>query len=137
MQTKHAVVLLDTREHTPEHEHAVHLKLADGLARLLGVERHDAAQPCVHGKHYYYVPTETLLETSGQTPPGINDEGDLFGGLVSHPYMATKAISHPLPAGATSPQAGLMPSPGRPAMHCCAATAYFPKPTPAAPSPCC
>lgn len=27
---KTGVVLLDTREHTPEHEHAVHLKLADG-----------------------------------------------------------------------------------------------------------
>ncbi|WP_369987221.1 DUF3182 family protein [Pseudomonas xanthosomatis] len=103
MHTKHAVVLLDTREHTPEHEHAVHLKLADGLARLLGVERHDAVQPSVHGKRYYYVPTETLFEMSGQTPPGIDDEGDLFGGLVSYPHMATKAISHPLPAGATSP----------------------------------
>ncbi|MFK3775340.1 DUF3182 family protein [Pseudomonas sp. NPDC089406] len=103
MQTKHAVVLLDTREHTPEHEHAVHLKLADGLARLLAVERHEVAEPSLDGKRYYYLPTETLLETSDQTPPGIDDEGDLFGGLVSHPHMATKAISHPLPAGATSP----------------------------------
>lgn len=103
MQTKHAVVLLDTREHTPEHEHTVHLKLADGLARLLGVERHDVAQPSLDGKGYYYVPTETLLERSDKTPPGIDDEGDLFGGLVSYPHMATKAISHPLPAGATSP----------------------------------
>ena len=34
--SKTGVVLLDTREKTPEHEHAVHLKLADGLARLLG-----------------------------------------------------------------------------------------------------
>src|SRR5690606_10468225 len=34
---------------------------------------------------------------------GILDEQDLFGGLVAHPYMATKAISHPLLAGASFP----------------------------------
>ena len=32
---KTAVVLLDTRQHTPDHEHAVHLKLADGTDVLV------------------------------------------------------------------------------------------------------
>lgn len=36
IEPKAGVVLLDTRDHTPEHEHGVHLKLAEGLARLLG-----------------------------------------------------------------------------------------------------
>jgi hypothetical protein len=30
---------------------------------------------------------------------GIRDEDDLFGGVVPHPYMATKAITHPLVDG--------------------------------------
>ena len=35
---KNGVVLLDTRPSTPEHEHSVHLKLAEGLARLVAVD---------------------------------------------------------------------------------------------------
>lgn len=104
-EPKTAVVLLDTREHTPDHERAVHLKLADCLAQLLGVERRE---PVLHPstEHgYYYVPTQTLIDPSRYAPLGIRSERDLFGGMVSHPYMATKAISHPLPAGASFPPA--------------------------------
>ena len=100
---KTAVVLLDTREHTPEHEHAVHLKLAGRLAQLLGC---DAVLPDVPAKadtHCYYLPTETLVGPERYAAMAIHNERDLFGGLVSHPYMATKAISHPIPADAEFP----------------------------------
>ncbi|EKT4521273.1 DUF3182 family protein [Pseudomonas putida] len=100
---KTAVVLLDTREHTPDHEHAVHLKLVDYLARLLGIGKAALDQPPGSDDHYYYLPTETLVDPQRYRPLGIVDEHDLFGGLVTHPFMATKAISHPLPTGASYP----------------------------------
>ncbi|MBI6942538.1 DUF3182 family protein [Pseudomonas putida] len=102
-EPKTAVVLLDTREHTPEHEHAVHLKLADGLAHLLGCTRAQPDQPHTAADNVYYLPTETLIDPQRYVAMGICSEQDLFGGLVSHPYMATKAISHPLPANASFP----------------------------------
>ncbi|MCX2891865.1 DUF3182 family protein [Pseudomonas sp. DCB_BI] len=100
---KTAVVLLDTREHTPEHEHAVHLKIAQGLGRLLGCPHKLPEQPPNAADDYYYLPTETLTDPKRAAILGIRSEQDLFGGMVSQPYMATKAISHPLPAGATFP----------------------------------
>ncbi|WP_201207248.1 DUF3182 family protein [Pseudomonas sp. S37] len=100
---KAGVVLLDTRENTPEHEHAVHLKLADGLGRLLGCPPVQPGQPPSAADGYYYLPTETLIDPQRYAAFGIQDEQDLFGGLVPHPYMATKAISHPLPAGGNFP----------------------------------
>lgn len=100
---KTAVVLLDTREHTPEHEHAVHLKLAEYLARLLGIAHVQACPPSPAAGPYYYLPTETLIDPQRYRALGIVDEHDLFGGLVPYPFMATKAISHPLPANADFP----------------------------------
>src|SRR5262249_20788445 len=91
--SKTGVVLLDTREQTPEHEHAVHLKLADGLARLLGCP-HVPRQQANANDNYYFVPTETLIDHKRYAALGILGEQDLFGGLVSYPHMATKAISH-------------------------------------------
>ncbi|MGE8468426.1 MAG: DUF3182 family protein [Pseudomonas putida] len=101
--SKTGVVLLDTREHTPDHEHAVHLKLADGLAQLLGCPHIEPAQPATATDRYYYLPTETLVDPQRHAAMGIRTEQDLFGGLVAYPYMATKAISHPLPADASFP----------------------------------
>jgi len=102
-EPKTGVVLLDTREHTPEHEHAVHLKLVDGLAGLLGCAPVHPDHPPTATDRFYYVPTETLIDPQRHARLGICTEQDLFGGLVSHPYMATKAISHPLPADASFP----------------------------------
>jgi len=102
-EPKTGVVLLDTREHTPEHEHAVHLKLAAGIAGLLGCHHVEPDHSPTAADGYYYLPTETLVDPQRQAAIGIHTEHDLFGGVVSHPYMATKAISHPLPANANFP----------------------------------
>lgn len=99
---KNGVVLLDTRTSTPEHEHRVHLKLAAGLARLLGTHVIDLPEPAQR-RNLYYLPTETLIDPARHTAMGISRDTDFFGGMVRHPYMATKAISHPLPAQATFP----------------------------------
>lgn len=98
-----AVVLLDIREHTPGHEHASHAKLADCLAQLLAVPHIQAQPPVRAGERYYYVPTETLTDPATCKALGIHTEQDLFGGMVSHPHMATKAISHPLLPGSAGP----------------------------------
>ncbi|MFJ4157960.1 DUF3182 family protein [Pseudomonas sp. NPDC089752] len=102
-EAKNGVVLLDTREHTPEHEHAVHLKMATGLAELLGCAHVHPDQPPTAADNFYYLPTETLIDPQRHASMGICTVQDLFGGLVSQPYMATKAISHPLPANASFP----------------------------------
>lgn len=100
---KNGVVLLDTRPSTPEHEHSVHLKLAEGLAGLLGTQVVDAATTTAHD-NLYYLPTETLIDPMRHAWLGVRSIADFFGGMVKHPYMATKAISHPLPANARFPQ---------------------------------
>lgn len=100
---KQGVVLLDTREHTPEHEHCVHVQLAERLAQLLHTQVVTPTQPPTKYDNFYYLPTETLIEPARYHEMGITTAHDLFGGVVTRPYMATKAISHPLPANARYP----------------------------------
>jgi hypothetical protein len=45
----------------------------------------------------YLVPSRTLV--AGLNGPAITGEEDLFGGIVPFPFVATKAITHPLVAG--------------------------------------
>ncbi|MDD0976108.1 DUF3182 family protein [Pseudomonas fontis] len=99
---KHGVVLLDTREHTPEHERLVHQKLAQRLAQLLHIPV--LPTPSAPRDNHYYLPTDTLIDPAKYQALGIRSPADFFGGLVAQPYMATKAISHPLPAKARCPQ---------------------------------
>ncbi|MHA6194154.1 DUF3182 family protein [Pseudomonas wadenswilerensis] len=99
---KHGVLLLDTREHTPDHERAVHRKLAEHLAALLLTEV--VEQRTGGHDNLYYLPTTTLINPQHYRQQGITSIDDFFGGLVAHPYMATKAISHPLPASGTFPK---------------------------------
>ncbi|MDD2050788.1 DUF3182 family protein [Pseudomonas putida] len=100
---KQGVVLLDTRQHTPEHEHSVHLKLAERLAQLLDTQVVVPTRPPTAYDNFYYLPTETLIDPARYQEIGIASTQDLFGGVVARPYMATKAISHPLPANAHYP----------------------------------
>lgn len=100
---KQGVVLLDTRPHTPEHEHSVHLKLAERLAQLLHTQVVEPLREPTARENFYYLPTETLIDADRCLKMGIGSCEDLFGGVVSRPYMATKAISHPLPADARYP----------------------------------
>jgi hypothetical protein len=44
----------------------------------------------------YFVPTDTLVGSDHARSLGIIDEHDLFGGVVPHPFVGTKCISHPL-----------------------------------------
>jgi Protein of unknown function (DUF3182) len=43
----------------------------------------------------YFVPDDTLMPDEAASL-GIRSPNDLFGGVVSHPFVKTKAITHPL-----------------------------------------
>jgi hypothetical protein len=81
-----------------DHERATHRAIAQTLAALQGFAfggEYDASAR--YGSPLYFVPGDTLL--AGQAEAlGIRTENDLFGGVVPFPFIATKAIVHPLVA---------------------------------------
>lgn len=100
-----AVKLLAGDTATPQHERDVHQKLAAMLCDLLGIrparvlQTDDASPP-----RTYYLPARTL---TGQAARQLNvrSQADFFGGWVSDPFIATKAISHPLYPDSQAPSA--------------------------------
>jgi len=69
-------------------------------ARLAALKRYaDAGEydPAARYEgHVYFVPAETLVSVETAHELGIRTENDLFGGVVPYPFVATKAITHPL-----------------------------------------
>ena len=68
--------------------------LAGRLAAVLGYEfrgEYDARQR--YAARPYFVPKDTLLREQAEAL-GIRDANDLFGGVVPHRFIATKAITH-------------------------------------------
>jgi hypothetical protein len=99
MNTREGVLLLPDRAGVSRHERAVHQVLGRKIAALLGTRflgEHDPARHAVEA-HYYFVPSETLVGRQRCAELGIRGPQDFFGGMVDQPFMATKAISHPLP----------------------------------------
>lgn len=96
-----AVARLATRQ-APPHEQASHQAVIEGLSTLLGVPvaaslPFEPGMSDPHGRgRLYVVPTETLITTSGANQLDLSDEKHLFGGIAPFPFVATKAITHPL-----------------------------------------
>lgn len=82
--------------------------LARWLAEILGWSFRENGQADNSQQPLYWVPTETLI---GEQLDELNISGadDLLGGYVQHPFVATKAISHPLIAQARSQPDGWNP----------------------------
>ncbi|MCE4370851.1 DUF3182 family protein [Xanthomonas hortorum] len=78
----------------PEHGHEriTHAWVCSEIERLLGA--HDATA-AVDDAAVFHVPDETLT-TEQAHGLGIDDNGDLLGGIVPHAFLATKVIGHPL-----------------------------------------
>lgn len=101
-QVKSAVVLLPVSETTSEHErhtqHALGIKIAKLLGcPFLGAYNPRASDPQTSAQEaLYFIPSDTLIEHEHYRSLGIQTDEDFFGGLVSQPFMATKAITHPL-----------------------------------------
>ena len=79
------------------HENLSRNETASKLAQLNGW---DFAGHYDRSKQYpgplYFVPDDTLVGVEAARQLGIHDESDLFGGIVPYPFVATKAITHPL-----------------------------------------
>jgi hypothetical protein len=81
------------------HEEATHGEIARRLARLQGLEHGGRLDPAVLDPvPPYLVPSDTLVGADAAARLRITGEHDLFGGLVPHGFVGTKAISHGLVA---------------------------------------
>lgn len=70
--------------------------MARDLAELLDLPFRDDLQPGDPAVgHCYVVPDETLLPAEAMAL-GIAGDDDCFGGIVPHPFVATKCVSHGL-----------------------------------------
>jgi hypothetical protein len=90
------VVTYAANEGLTEHEIAARVAVAKSLAALKGFEFGGGYQPSLQrNTPLYFVPSETL---SGKEAArlGIRGANDLFGGVVPHPFVASKTIAHPL-----------------------------------------
>lgn len=102
------VVFLPCRAHRDprSHESVTQTAHARTLAGLLGLEfagSFDPARP--REGPVYFVPSHTLAPLEAARRLGIRGEQDLFGGVVPHPFVAGKTITHGLPdAGARAPE---------------------------------
>jgi hypothetical protein len=84
------------------HERASRTWVAQRLALLKRYEYGGEYDP--HGNYagpLYFVPNDTLVGLEKARALGIENDTHVFGGVVPHPFIATKTITHPL----VSPQA--------------------------------
>jgi len=105
------VVLLvaDEGKDPQGHDHRTRVAMAQRLAELRGGEYAGEFDP--HRRYRvrpYFVPDRTLLSERAQAI-GIEDEEDLFGGVVPHAFLAYKTISHPLIGADAAAPAGWTP----------------------------
>lgn len=89
----------DAPPHETASQHALTLKLAQVLG-LEFIEDYQPAPQAAFGR-VYYVPSRTLVHADAydineQFMEEITSDQDLFGGIVPHDFVATKAITHPL-----------------------------------------
>jgi hypothetical protein len=92
-----ATCRVDETSHASEHEQAT---LAAVARRLAGVMGRPYAEPADALRRpptqVYWVPNDTIVGHALAGRLGVRGSGDLYGGVVSHAFMATKAITHPL-----------------------------------------
>lgn len=85
------------RGHTSQHERHTHAHIARRLARIKGCSLAEELPQSSWTQRTYLIPCETLVAGVAYAL-GIFGEEDLFGGVVPHCFVATKAITHPLVA---------------------------------------
>ena len=98
-----SVVTYPHPEHAAEHERVTHSEIARRIAKCHGMDflgEYDPAKD--YPAPVYFVPADVLIDRQKAHQLGIRSEQDLFGGVVSESFMATKAIVHPL-IGSQSP----------------------------------
>ena len=87
----------DERAYTQSHERVTRAGIAKKLAMLKGFEFAGEHDPFTrYSDPVYFVPSDTLVGVGVENELGVCSEHDLFGGVVPQPFVATKAITHPL-----------------------------------------
>ena len=95
--SRRVVLTYPNRPREPQHEKLVHAVLAERLAALLGLSFGGEYDPQRrYDAHPYLVPSGTVVGLREAQALGLNEEGDLFGGVVPQAFVETKAITHPL-----------------------------------------
>lgn len=99
VQTPHGIVVVyvPNERYGSPHEQVTRAEIARRLAALKGFDFADAYDNAKsHTGPVYIVPSDTLVGLDAAHALGIHSEHDLFGGVVPYPFVATKAITHPL-----------------------------------------
>jgi uncharacterized protein DUF3182 len=100
----------DQHQHASEHERISLVEFARRLAALRGYAFNGVFEPSKrYPGHVYFVPSCTLTRDQA-VALGIRGPDDLFGGVVPHAFVATKAISHPLVAADAAALPGWNPA---------------------------
>jgi hypothetical protein len=100
----------DEHRFADTHERATRHELARRLARLKGYTFGGEYAPLVrYDRPLYFVPGDTVPVGRARAL-GIAGEHDLFGGVVAHDFVATKAITHPLVEADAPAPAGWSPT---------------------------
>lgn len=91
--------------HASEHERCTLRLFARRLAALKGWHDGGEFDPARTAGPLYFVPARTLIREEAEAL-GIQGPDGLFGGVVPHPFVGSKAISHPLVAPDAAAPAG-------------------------------
>ncbi len=84
--------------HCSVHETATRAEAVRRLAGLKDCVAIDELPQALWPTPTYLVPAETIVGLDYAESLGLRGENDLFGGVVPHAFVATKAITHPLVA---------------------------------------
>ena len=83
--------------HDHDHESVTRTGIAKRLAALKGYDFVGEYDPAArYPTSVYFVPSHTIIGLDTARKLGIEDEHDLFGGVVPHAFVSTKSITHPL-----------------------------------------
>ncbi len=86
------------RGHASTHEQVTREELVRRLAAIKGCACSVELPQSVWRGRTYLVPSDTLVGIGAAHALGVYGQDDLFGGVVPHAFIATKAITHPLVA---------------------------------------
>jgi hypothetical protein len=102
----------DPQAYASDHERATRSNFAQRLAALKQFRfdgEYDASR-AHENTPLYFVPSDTVSSTQLARSLGISTLHDLFGGVVPYPFVATKAITHPLAGRAAACPEGWTPA---------------------------
>ena len=101
-----AVVTYTAANRAHRHDGVTQAAIAARLAALKGYHFAGEFDPADRPSgRVYFVPGATMVGVATANALGVRTVDDLFGGVVPHPFVATKAITHPLvEPDATAPE---------------------------------